>query len=75
MIITKVARIPLKIPMMLALSANGSLFPCVAVTDIDVEDLLDSVVYVVESEVTKTPANFKIHYQLSHFQHSLRRDE
>ena len=68
MIITEVARIPLKVPMMLAQSANGSLSPCVAVTRTDVEGLSDGVVYVVESEVTKTPANFKSHYQLSHIQ-------
>ena len=59
--ITNIARIPLKVPMMLALSTNGSLFLCVVVTHVDVDGMSDDVVYVVESEVTKTPANFKSH--------------
>ena len=67
MIITKVARIPLKIPMMLAQPANGSLAPCVPVTHKHVEGSSDDDVYVVESKVTRTPANFKSHYELHHF--------
>ena len=59
MITTKVARIPLKVSMMLALSASGSFAPCVAVTHKHVEGSSDDVMYVLESEVTRTPANFK----------------
>ena len=57
MIITKIARIPLKVPMMLAQPADGSLSPCVAITDID--GISDDVIGLVESEVTKTPANLR----------------
>ena len=74
LITTEVARIPLKVPMMLAQSPNVSLSHCVAVTHTDVEGISDGVVYVVESEVTKTPANFKGRYQLSHFQHGFKEE-
>ena len=74
MIITDVARMPLKVPMMVALFASGSISPCVAVTHKDVDGRSDSVVYVVESEVTKTPENFKSHYELSNFRNNLIRD-
>ena len=51
MIITKVARIPLKVPMMLAQpAADGSSSPCVAASDTD--GVSDDVVFVVDSEVT-----------------------
>ena len=50
---TMVARIPLKVPMMLAQLANGSLSPCVAVTGID--DTSDGVVCMEDSEITRTP--------------------
>ena len=52
-IITKVARILLKVPMMLAQLADGSFSPCVAVTDID--GTSDGVVSMVDSEITRTP--------------------
>ena len=44
MITTKVARIPLKVPMMLAQPANGSLTPCVAVTHVHVAGMSDDAV-------------------------------
>ena len=49
MITTKVARIPLKVPMMLAPPANGSLSPCVAVTHVHVAGMSDDVVCMVDS--------------------------
>ena len=65
MIITKVARIPLKVPMMLAQSAGDSLHSCVEVTHTHVDGISDDVVGMAAAEVTKTPANFKGSYQLS----------
>ena len=69
MIITKVARIPLKVPMMLAQLADGSMYPCVAVTHVHVDGMSDDVVCVVESEITRTPTNFKYRYQPSQTVH------
>ena len=56
MIITKVERTPLKVPMMMAQPTDGSMPPCVAVTDID--GISHDVVCVVESEITRTPTNY-----------------
>ena len=59
LIITEMARIPLKMPMMLPLAADGSVSPCVVVGAVS-----GDVVGVVEPVVTRTPV--KSHHQSCH---------
>ena len=52
MVLSKIARIPLKVPMMLPQPAGGSVSACVVFTTVS-----GGVVSVVESVITTTPAN------------------
>ena len=59
---TKITRIPLKVPMMLLMSPDGSISSCVVLKDTD--GVSGDVVGTVKSVVTITPA--KGHYQRRH---------
>ena len=63
MTITKIARIPLKVPMMLPQPAAGSVSPCVVFAH--TAGVAGDVVGVVKTVVTITPA--KRYYQLIHY--------
>ena len=68
MIMARVARILLKVPIMMEQpDADGSISPCVAVTHFDGTSV--DVICVMESDITKPPENFNSDFQQIHMQH------